>query len=112
MNARSRTKTEIENLQQQLTGLKAQGAFLIDIRVERTAAGGTASRQSQTECKYARLRAGKGKLLSNGKKSKYIPIHEIDKYQAMCNRGKAISKLNREIQKRQKKLKWLDAVAN
>ena len=98
---------EIEDLQQQLAEAKAQGDYLTGVRVERTAAGGTASHNAQSECRYARLRAGKGRLLDNRKKSKYIPVQEIDKYQAMCRRGKAIVKLEKTIQKRQKKLKWL-----
>ena len=110
MNDCDRIKTEIENLQQQLLDLKDQGPFLTGVRVERTAAGGTASRESKAECKYARLRAGKGKLLDNGKKSKYIAVREIDKYQAMCNRGKAISRLVRKIQKQEKKLAWLTKI--
>ncbi|MGC1307745.1 MAG: hypothetical protein WA885_10980 [Phormidesmis sp.] len=111
MTVRKRLQTDIENLQQQLADLKAQGPFLLGMRVERTAAGGTASKESRAECKYARLRAGKGKRLENGKKSKYIPIREIDRYQAMCDRGKAITQLDRKIQKHQKKLRWLNTIA-
>ena len=111
MDARNKVTAEIEALQVQLAELEAQGPFLSGVRVERTAAGGTASQQAQNECKYARLRTGKGKLLDNGKKSKYIPVHEIDKYQAMCRRGKAIGQIERKIDKRQKKLKQLNAIA-
>lgn len=111
MNVRDRVKVEIEDLQEQLAGLKAQGPFLSDVRVERTPAGGTASKKAQSECKYARLRAGKGKLLDNKKKSKYIPVHEIDRYQAMCHRGKRIKQIERKLVQRQQKLKRLDAIA-
>lgn len=93
MDARSHIKAEIENLEEQIAELKAQGPFLVGVRVERTPAGGTASQKAQGECKYARLRAGKGKLLDNGKKSKYIPVDEIDKHQAMCHRGKSIKQI-------------------
>ena len=105
MDMRTQLRAEIETLEQQLLSLKETGAFLQGVRVEQTAAGGTASRQSKAECKYARLRAGKGKVLDNGKKSKYIPVQEIDKYRAMCTRGKSISRLERKIQQRQKRLR-------
>ena len=101
MDTRGRVKGEIEKLHKELAKLKAQGPFLSGVRVERTAAGGTASQKAQCECKYARLRAGKGKLLDNGKKSQYIPVQEIDKYQEMCNRGKSIKRLERKIEKLQ-----------
>ena len=77
MDGCDRLETEIEALQQQLTSLEQQEPFLTGVRVERTAAGGTASPKSKTECKYARLRAGKGKLLDNGKKSKYIACMKL-----------------------------------
>lgn len=112
MDARKHVKAEIEKMEKQLTELKTQGPFLSGVRVELTPAGGTASQKAQGECKYARLRAGKGKLLDNGKKSKYIPIREIDKYQAMCTRGKSIGQLERKIQQLQRKLKQLNAIAS
>ncbi len=111
MDSRNRLKAEIDGFQRQIDSLKSQGAFITNVRVERTAAGGTASRNAKAECRYARLRAGKGKFLDNGKKSKYIAVHEIDVYQAMCERGRFISRLERKIQKGQKKLKWLDGIS-
>lgn len=111
MDIREHIKAEIEELEEQLTGLKAQGAFLSGVRVELTPAGGTASQKAQGECKYARLRAGKGKLLDNGKKSKYIPVREINKYQAMCQRGKSIKRIEGKVANRQQKLKRLNAIA-
>lgn len=111
MDTRGRVKVEIEELQERLAELKSKGVFLTGVWVERTAAGGTASQKSKGECKYARLRAGKGKHLDNGKKSKYIPVHEIDKYQAMCSRGKSVKRLERKIERLQQKLKRLNAIA-
>lgn len=111
MDARKHIKTEIKELKEQLTELKTQGPFLSGVRVELTPAGGTASQRAQGECKYARLRVGKGKCLENGKKSQYIPVREIDKYQAMCKRGKSISRLEKKIQKKQRNLNWLSAIA-
>lgn len=67
MDIRTDIKTEIEALQQQILSIKEEGSFLQNTRVERTPAGGTASLEAKNECKYARLRTGKGNLLSNGK---------------------------------------------
>lgn len=111
MDIRTNVKTEIESLQQQLSSMKKKGPFLLNTRVERTPAGGTASREAKSECKYARLRTGKGNLLENGKKSKYIPVREIDKYLEMCSRGKAIGQLEKKLKKQQQKLARLNKVA-
>ena len=53
MDIRTDVKTEIEALQQQILSIKEKGPFLQDTRVERTPAGGTASREAKSECKYA-----------------------------------------------------------
>ncbi|MGB7250223.1 MAG: hypothetical protein WBC73_14895 [Phormidesmis sp.] len=111
MDIRTNVKIEIEALQQQISSLREKGPFLQNTRVERTPAGGTASKRAKDECKYARLRTGRGNLLDNGKKSKYIPVREINKYLAMCSRGKAISRLEKQLEKRQQKLARLNAVA-
>lgn len=111
MDIRTDVKTEIESLQQQILSIKEKGPFLLNTRVERTPGGGTASREAKNECKYARLRTGKGNLLENGKKSKYIPVREIDKYLEMCSRGKAISRLEKKLEKQRQKLTRLNTVA-
>jgi len=110
MDVRKQLQIEIDALQGQISVLKGNGPFLQGVRLERTAAGGTASIDSRESCKYARLRAGKGKLLDNGKKSKYVPVREIGKYEAMCARGKAISKLERKIAKKEKGLKQFEKI--
>lgn len=69
MDIRTNVKAEIEDLQQRISSLKKKGPFLQGIRVERVPAGGTASKKAQNDCKYARLRAGRGNLLDNSKKS-------------------------------------------
>ncbi|MBE9064848.1 hypothetical protein [cf. Phormidesmis sp. LEGE 11477] len=111
MDIRRQLQLEIDNLQGQISALKEKGPFLQGVRLERTAAGGTASLEAKESCKYARLRAGKGKLLDNGKKSKYIPVHEIEKYETMCARGKAIGRLEREVLKKEQGLKRIEAIA-
>lgn len=111
MDIRTGMKAEIESLQQQILSVKKKGPFLLNTRVERTPAGGTASKDAKNECRYARLRTGKGNLLENGKKSKYIPVREIDKYLEMCSRGKTISQLEKRLEKQQQKLARLNTVA-
>ena len=64
-------------LEAQIAGLKQEGDYLIGVRLERSAAGGTASQSAKQDLKYARLRAGRGKLLPNGKKSMYVPVRDI-----------------------------------
>ncbi|GAB4329071.1 MAG: hypothetical protein OHK0047_15740 [Leptolyngbyaceae cyanobacterium] len=95
---------KLEALQQQLAALEEQilaikqvGNYLLGVRIERSPAGGTASVAAKETCRYARLRAGRGKLLPNGKKSQYIPIESIAQYEAACDRGKQIQHLQRQI---------------
>ena len=111
MDVCKQLQIEINTLKDQISLIREKGPFLQGVRLERTAAGGTASIESRESCKYARLRAGKGKLLDNGKKSKYVPVREIEKYEAMCARGKTISKLEREISKKEQGLKRIEAIA-
>ena len=111
MGVRKQLQIEIDTLRDKISLLKEQGPFLRGVRLERTAAGGTASIESRKSCKYARLRAGKGKLLDNGKKSKYVPVREIEKYEAMCARGRAIGKLERGISKKEQGLRRIEAIA-
>jgi hypothetical protein len=95
----------IEDLQRQLSfleveleTLKGTGDYLIGVRIERSPAGGSASVAAKETCKYARLRAGRGKLLPNGKKSLYIPVEKIVQYEAACDRGKQVQQLERQIE--------------
>ena len=111
MDIRTGIKTKLEDLQKEISSLKEKGDFLLNTRVEKTPAGGTASKKAQNGCRYARLRTGKNNLLDNGKKSKYIPVREIDKYLEMCSRGKAISRLERRLEKQQKELARLNVIA-
>lgn len=97
--------SSLEDLQQQLRSceaelktLKGSGDYLIGVRVERATAGGSASKAAKETCKYARLRAGRGKLLPNGKKSLYIPITMIAHYEAACDCGKQVQKLEQQIE--------------
>lgn len=89
---------QLGQLEIQLAALQGQGDYLIGVRIERTPAGGSASVAAKATCRYARLRAGRGKLLPNGKKSLYIPIEKIPHYQAACDRGQQVQQLERQIQ--------------
>ena len=71
----------------------------------------TASSKSQSDYKYGRLRAGKGKLLPNGSKSQYVPLAELGNVEAAIARGKELTKVQREIGKVTAKLARLQATA-
>ncbi|MBF2027658.1 MAG: hypothetical protein IGS48_12955 [Oscillatoriales cyanobacterium C42_A2020_001] len=87
----------ISTLEAEIEAIKQEGEYLLGVRLERSPAGGTASINAKEECKYARLRSGRGKLLPNGKKSMYVPVGEIARYDAACKRGEQIQKLERQL---------------
>lgn len=91
-------KTHLSALEAELETFKGMGDYLIGVRIERSPAGGSASIAAKETSKYARLRAGKGKLLPNGKKSLYIPVEKIAQYEAACDRGKQVQQLERQIE--------------
>lgn len=92
-------RRQLATLKEQVSAIKQVGNYLLGVRIERSPAGGTASIAAKETCKYARLRAGKGKLLPNGKKSLYIPVESIAQYEAACDRGKQIQQLERQIER-------------
>ncbi|MBW4470606.1 MAG: hypothetical protein KME45_09395 [Stenomitos rutilans HA7619-LM2] len=89
---------QLSSLEAEMETLKGAGDYLIGVRLERSPAGGSASKAAKEDCKYARLRAGRGKLLPNGKKSLYIPVEQIAHYEAACDRGKQVQQLERQIE--------------
>ena len=82
-----------------IAALQNEGDVLIGVRLDKAAAGGTASNQSQTRYKYARLRSGRGKTLPNGQKSQYIPLQQIAVTEAAIARGKEIVRLQKRLEK-------------
>jgi len=72
---------------------------LIGVRLDKAAAGGTASNKSQTRYKYARLRSGRGKTLSNGQKSQYVPLKKVAATEAAIQRGKELVRLQKRLEK-------------
>lgn len=97
MSSLRHLQRRITALEAEIEGIKQEGEYLVGVRLERSPAGGTASANAKEECKYARLRSGRGKLLPNGKKSLYVPVQDIPRYDAACKRGEQIQKLERQL---------------
>ena len=105
----------IDDLQERLKVLytdaeriKSEGGYLQGVRLERYVPGGTASiGAKEGALKYARLRAGKGRLLSNGKKSQSVPLGQIAKVERAIARGKALAKVEKQIAKLEGQLRQL-----
>ncbi|MGP1386793.1 MAG: hypothetical protein ACTS2F_24770 [Thainema sp.] len=102
---------EQQQLQDQIEQLLQAGDCLQGVRLEFTPAGGTASDNAKQTCRYARLRAGRCKLLDNGKKSKYIQLHQIAEYKAAIARGKQLTRLTRRLRKVEAEIAKIEAVA-
>ena len=77
--------------------IRASGEVLEGCRLDFNSPGGTASKGAKTNSKYAQLRSGRGNLLSNGKKSLYVPIDQIPETQAAIERGKELAKLQKRL---------------
>ena len=97
-------QTERNAIINQIAALQNEGDVLIGVRLDRAAAGGTASNQSQTSYKYARLRSGRGNTLSNGQKSQYIPLKEIAATEVAIQRGKELVRLQKRLENLSKML--------
>lgn len=104
MSTLDQLRTEIANLEAQTIVIRQQGEYLQGVRLEKTCAGGTASISAKGEYKYARLRAGRGRLLPNGKKSQYIKLEQVTRYEAAIARGKSLQYLEKQIEQCQKKI--------
>ena len=91
-------QTERNAIINQIAALQNEGDVLIGVRLDRAAAGGTASNQSLINYKYARLRSGRGKTLSNGQKSQYIPLKQIAATEAAIQRGKELVRLQKRLE--------------
>jgi hypothetical protein len=96
---RSKLALEAERteLEARIGELKVEGEYLMGVRLEKAAAGGTASKKAQGIYKYARLRSGKGKFLANGQRSQYVPLKEIPYYEILIARGKHIAQLEKRL---------------
>ncbi|MEO1401911.1 MAG: hypothetical protein AAFV72_11775 [Cyanobacteria bacterium J06635_1] len=97
-------QSELASLEAQAMAIRQQGDYLQGVRLEKSPAGGTASINAKSECKYARLRAGKGKLLPNGKKSQYVSLNQIERYETEISRGKFLSRIEKQIEKLKQKV--------
>lgn len=98
---RLQTELETERIEiiTRIAELQNEGDVLIGVRLDKAAAGGTASNQSQTSYKYARLRSGRGKTLSNGQKSQYVPLKKVAAIEAAIQRGKEYARLQKRLEK-------------
>ena len=97
-------QTERDTIITQIAALQNEGDVLIGVRLDRAAAGGMASNQSQTSYKCAGLRSGRDKTLSNGQKSQYIPLKEISATEAAIQRGKELVRLQKKLENLSKML--------
>lgn len=111
MNSLPELKAQLATLETQATAIRGSGECLQGVRLERAAAGGSASIKSQQNYKYGRLRAGKGKLLPNGAKSQYIALAELGSMEAAIARGRELSKIEKEIKKIEQKRDLIMATA-
>ena len=91
-------QTERNTIITRIAALQNEGDVLIGVRLDRAAAGGTASNQSLINYKYARLRSGRGNTLSNGQKSQYIPLKQIAATEAAIQRGKELVRLQKKLE--------------
>lgn len=97
-------RQQLAELEATVARIKGEGDYLQGVRLERSPAAGTASRNAQTASKYARLRSGKGNFLPNGKKSQYVAMADIGKIEAEIARGTELSKVEKEISQVRAKL--------
>jgi hypothetical protein len=104
-------RLELERLQTAATEIRAEGDILQGVRLDKAAAGGTASPKAQQTYKYARLRAGRGKLLPNGKGSRYVPLSDIPKTEVAIARGQRLTKVEKAIAQVRAKVEKLQAKA-
>ena len=97
---RSRLELEQERdkLETRIRAIQAEGEVLTGLRLEKSAAGGTAGRGVQGAVKYARLRSRSGSF-PDGSKSRYVPIAEIAQYEAAIARGKELERAKRRLGK-------------
>lgn len=93
----SELKTRLAELEREAAAIRGSGECLQGVRLEFAPGGGTASIASKQSPKYARLRAGRGKMLPSGKKSQYIRLEQIPEIEAAVERGKRLTAVEREI---------------
>ncbi|BAU13771.1 hypothetical protein LEP3755_43120 [Leptolyngbya sp. NIES-3755] len=97
--SKSDLQAERSDIEARIEQLRSEGTYRVGVRLDLAAAAGTASKKSQNDYKYGRLRAGRNKLLPNGKASEYVRLEDIANVQAEIDRGKAIEQLQRRLSK-------------
>lgn len=105
----SELETRLAELEREAAALRGSGECLQGVRLEFAPGGGTASIASKQSPKYARLRAGRGKLLPSGKRSQYVRQEDIPQIEAAIERGRQLAAIEREIGRVQAKIDRLGA---
>lgn len=100
MHSYQSLRDEIASLEVRHAEIRSQGDVLQDSWIERTAAGGAARGVGNDLGRYATLRSRKIEL-QPGRKSKYIPIAQVAKYEAALARGREL----KQVEKRLKELR-------
>lgn len=95
-----RYTARLEAITAEIAAIRSQGEVIQGCRLDIVAPGGTAGAPSQKQPKYARLRWGRG--ADQG--SRYVPLEDIPHTKAAVERGKAITALEREADRLQKKM--------
>ncbi|MEP0914037.1 hypothetical protein NDI45_24305 [Leptolyngbya sp. GB1-A1] len=104
----SELKARLAELEQEAAELRGSGDCLQGVRLEFAPGGGTASVSAKQSLKYARLRAGRGKLLPSGKRSQYVPLADISRIEAAIERGKRLTAIEKEIGRVQVKIERVE----
>ena len=105
MNAFAAMLENLETLKTEKRQLEDQGMILFDCWIAESKPGGTA----RTKKAHYQLRSRQPQFA--GKKSKYLKVDEVGKYQSAIARGKAIRQLEKQIVVLQKKLERIEAIA-
>ncbi|MEP0924905.1 hypothetical protein [Leptolyngbya sp. ST-U4] len=105
----SELKAWLAELERKAAAIRGSGECLQGVRLEFAPGGGTASASAKQLPKYARLRAGRGKLLLSGKRSQYVPLEEIPEIEAAIERGKRLTAIEKKIGQVKVKIDRLEA---
>lgn len=76
----------------EIQGIEGSGLVIAGARLELARAGGTARGTAPRAPKYGRLVWGRGKE----RRSRYVPLKELDAIAAAVDRGRAIAALEKE----------------
>lgn len=104
MNTDSTLRQTLQDLKEQRDRLQDQGLVLFDCWIGASKPGGTA-RKARI---HYQLRSRTARF--DGKKSRYLKRSEVGEYQAAIARGKAIKRLDRQIEILQNRLAQVETL--